>query len=305
VGGRVLEKLENNSFKLTDYTLDRFTRLYPVFLASLLVTALCDWIGFTYFYHTGIYSVIAGNPIGVLGYNAENRWGGGEFLTNLFMLQGLTGPTFGSNGPLWSISMEFWYYFLFPAFLMPFYEKSLQLRWLYSLFLLLILCLLSLNIEFYTLFIVWLLGVLVRRVRIPFCNTPFAFVVFFCLLINSRYGYGNAYSRDLLMGIGCMLVIASLLNSGWFPLYGARFSKWIADFSFSIYCCHFPVITLATAIIGINVNEAPLTLSVRYQLFTSVMILSIVGGYILSRFTEAKTVTIRNFIKQKLLSPSW
>ncbi|MEI6336528.1 MAG: acyltransferase, partial [Methylococcaceae bacterium] len=275
VGGRILEKLENNSFKLTDYTLDRFTRLYPVFLVSLLVTLLCDWLGFTYFNHTGIYSVIAGNPIGVINYNVENQWGVADFLTNLFMLQGLTGSIFGSNCPLWSISMEFWYYFLFPALLLPFYIKSLQHRCISILLLIAIACLLSLNVEFYTLFLVWPLGVLIRRVRIPFCNTPFAFIVFFCLLFNSRYGYGSEYSRDLLMAIGCILVIASMLNGGYFPVFGAKFSKWAADFSYSVYCCHFPVITLVTAIIGINVNEATLTLSVRYQLFTGIMLLAI------------------------------
>ncbi len=302
VGGRVLEKLENNSFKLTDYALDRFTRIYPVFLGSLIVTALCDWVGFTYFYDNGLYSVIPGNPIGVIGYNVVNQWGVGEFLTDLFMLQGLMGPTFGSNGPLWSISMEFWYYFLFPAILLPFYVKSLQQRFISILLLIAIVGLLSLNVEFFTLFVVWLLGVFVRRVKIPFCSTPFAFIVFFCLLLNSRYGYGNNYSKDLLMGIGCMLVIASLLNGGHFPVFGAKFSKWAADFSYSVYCCHFPVITLATAMLGINVNVATLTLTDRFELFIGVMLLAITVGYILSRFTEAKTSVIRNFIKQNILS---
>ena len=33
---------------------------------------------------------------------------------NAFFLQTIVGPTFGSNGPLWSLAYEWWYYVLFP-----------------------------------------------------------------------------------------------------------------------------------------------------------------------------------------------
>ena len=33
---------------------------------------------------------------------------------NLFFLQTIFVPPFGSNAPLWSLSFEFWYYLLFP-----------------------------------------------------------------------------------------------------------------------------------------------------------------------------------------------
>lgn len=36
-------------------------------------------------------------------------------LGNLVFLQGLVTPPFGSNGPLWSVAYEFWYYIWFPA----------------------------------------------------------------------------------------------------------------------------------------------------------------------------------------------
>src|ERR1035441_502485 len=37
------------------------------------------------------------------------------FFGNLFFLQSVVSPVFGSNGPLWSLSYEFWYYILFPV----------------------------------------------------------------------------------------------------------------------------------------------------------------------------------------------
>src|SRR6202030_1593882 len=38
----------------------------------------------------------------------------GIFLGNLFFVQTILCRTFGSNGPLWSLANEFWYYVLFP-----------------------------------------------------------------------------------------------------------------------------------------------------------------------------------------------
>ena len=35
-------------------------------------------------------------------------------LGNVFFLQTLTTPVWGSNGPLWSLAYEFWYYVCFP-----------------------------------------------------------------------------------------------------------------------------------------------------------------------------------------------
>lgn len=51
---------------------------------------------------------------------------------NLFMLQDVLTPTRGSNGPLWSLSYEWWYYCLFAfalaAIALPFAIGSLSLR---------------------------------------------------------------------------------------------------------------------------------------------------------------------------------
>ena len=40
-------------------------------------------------------------------------------LTNLLNLQGVIATHYGSNGPLWSVGYEFWYYMVFPLFLAP------------------------------------------------------------------------------------------------------------------------------------------------------------------------------------------
>jgi peptidoglycan/LPS O-acetylase OafA/YrhL len=301
VGGRVIEKFEKNDFQIDKYLADRFSRLYPVYFASLILGGALDWLGHTNFISTGIYTASQANPVGVIGYDAQSRLGATDFLINLFMLQGLIGPSFGSNGPLWSIAMEFWYYVTFPLLLIPLYAQTWNKRVIYLFALAPILYLLSLNGEFFALFAVWLLGVFSRKIRLPIKNTLLAFFFLTLFLANARFGYGGQYIRDLLVGAGCTLVIAAILNGGFFPLTGSNFSKTASGFSYSVYAFHFPIIALTVSAMQFNVNESTTSIAYRYTAFILVCLLCIGISYVLSRITEARTLDVRDFLKKRVL----
>lgn len=95
-----------------EYAINRATRLYVVLIPGLLLGLLWDRLGSWLFATEGIYS----HSIRDLGpaVPLENLTPG-AFFGNLFFLQTIVFPTFGSNGPLWSLANEFWYYVLFPA----------------------------------------------------------------------------------------------------------------------------------------------------------------------------------------------
>lgn len=302
VGGKIIEKLEENKFHFGTYLIDRFSRLYPVFFVSLILGGALDWLGFTNFAESGIYSASSENPVGVIGYDAKSRSDLPTLFINFLMLQGLIGPTFGSNGPLWSIAMEFWYYLIFPLVVIPFYTKFLHIRLLSIIALIPILYLLSLNIEFYILFTVWLLGVFARKVKLPIYSTVPAFFVLLLFLINARFGFGNNYIRDLLVGLGCVLIIAAVLNGGYFPKFGHVLHKRFSDFSFSVYCFHFPVVAFILAYLNINVNQSTLPIAERYALFLIICVFSLGLSFMLSRITEAHTPRIRDLIKYRIFS---
>src|SRR6202007_1535137 len=85
-------------------------------LPALLLTAIIDHIGLRLFgASSNIYA--AAKP----GYNwgfpspDTKRLGAEVFLGNALHLQGILVPYYGSNLALWSLSLEWWYYMLFPT----------------------------------------------------------------------------------------------------------------------------------------------------------------------------------------------
>lgn len=92
--------LANPSFTLDarQFWLRRFVRIYPVLLAALLLTFAADSISLTL--------LPVSHKILDIGPRA--------FLVNLFSLQGIAGKTYGSNGALWTLSLEVQFYLLYP-----------------------------------------------------------------------------------------------------------------------------------------------------------------------------------------------
>jgi peptidoglycan/LPS O-acetylase OafA/YrhL len=94
-----------------DYAVNRATRLYVVLIPGLLLGLFWDRLGSWLFAAKGIYA----RPLSDLGPAVPlQNLTPGNFLGNLFFLQTIFCDTFGSNGPLWSLANEFWYYVLFP-----------------------------------------------------------------------------------------------------------------------------------------------------------------------------------------------
>ena len=95
-----------------DYAVNRATRLYVVLIPGLLLGFFWDRLGSWLFAAKGIYA----HPLTDLGPAVPlQNLTPGNFLGNLFFLQTILCDTFGSNGPLWSLANEFWYYVLFPV----------------------------------------------------------------------------------------------------------------------------------------------------------------------------------------------
>ncbi|MBW0449520.1 acyltransferase [bacterium M00.F.Ca.ET.228.01.1.1] len=76
----------------------RFARIYPVLLAALLLTLALDWFS--------LQLPPVSHKIREIGL--------GAFLVNLFSLQGVAGKTYGSNGALWTLSLEVQFYAIYP-----------------------------------------------------------------------------------------------------------------------------------------------------------------------------------------------
>src|ERR1700675_494071 len=95
-----------------DYAINRATRLYVVLVPGLLLGFFWDRLGSWLFAAQGIYA----HSLRDLGPAVPlKNLTLGTLLGNLLFLQTIICDTFGSNGPLWSLANEFWYYVLFPV----------------------------------------------------------------------------------------------------------------------------------------------------------------------------------------------
>jgi len=118
VGGTMLRGRIDGNWSWSSYASNRFTRLWVVLIPALLLGAVWDRTGIVVFGTHGIYGGLAQNN--VVRFAVRPRLSGTVMLGNALFLQGILTPTFGSNGPLWSLSFEFWYYVLFPLMVLAF-----------------------------------------------------------------------------------------------------------------------------------------------------------------------------------------
>jgi len=98
---------------LADFAFRRLKRLYPPLLLALLMTAAFDHVGMLI--DPAMYNAVGGQWPGQLSVGAAYNWP--TLIANLLFQARLLGPELGSNGPLWSLAFECWFYLLYPTLL--------------------------------------------------------------------------------------------------------------------------------------------------------------------------------------------
>jgi len=111
VGGTVLRDLQRGTWSWRAYLLRRMVRLWLVLAPALLLCLLWDSLGLSLHRAPLLYGGQVSNHIVP---NVSTLLGPHIFFGNLFFLQAFRVPTYGSDGPLWSLAYEFWYYLMFP-----------------------------------------------------------------------------------------------------------------------------------------------------------------------------------------------
>src|SRR5205807_937076 len=120
VGGSVAGLINKGRWSWQDYGIQRIVRLWTVLIPGLLLTAAWDELG--------LYNATARYyfPGAVSSQNAvvNQQLGIDALIGNVLFLQTILVPTYGSNGPLWSLANEFWYYVLFPLIALTLWTRS-------------------------------------------------------------------------------------------------------------------------------------------------------------------------------------
>lgn len=247
VGGLGSAKVALGRFDARAYAIDRISRIYMAFLPALLLTVVLDTVAMTYFSGVGLHDnthpVFKAN-VPQLDFQANTD--AATFFQNLALLP--TMHPYGSNSPLWTIWLEFWFYGVFGLILCA----ALASKWLTKLCLLLLAAILTwyAGSSFMVYGGLWLVGVAAafvpwRRIERPWVST----LLFCAALVASRIAIDGTRTDELmrigknyLVAIAFAWVLVSMRQTrSMMLLRAAPINRFMADFSYSLYLIHYPV----------------------------------------------------------------
>ena len=259
VGGGVLRSVRTGSWSWRAYLLARLSRLYVVLLPALLLGGALDWVGMHVAGTKAVYNGQSGIPA-LLG-NVHSTLTLPALLGNGFFLQTITlpgmsraVPTFGTNGALWSLSYEFWYYLAFPI-LVHLLTRS-QSWWVRAF---LGLGLLAwggfVGMPIVLLGVPWLMGASITLLpAFPARRswTRGLAVVSALALLGGGLVLGkvlNSLSSDLVLGLAVTVVIWVTLHCATAPLPATyvRLARRSAHSSYTLYLMHLPMVIFIKA----------------------------------------------------------
>ena len=314
VGGQVVRTLREDRFRLRDYAAARISRIYVVLIPALLCGALCDLAGLRWADVGGVYSRHA--PLGegsltIAGAIADYL-NLKTLIGNLAMLETIVVERLGSNGPLWSLVNEWWYYVIFGCLAASLRSGAIAFR--LSVALIAATCLFVLPLHITLWGCVWLLGTaaaVYAGTTLP--RPPLWLGLLCCALavgverhmyaLQPKMGMWPSFGCDMILAIGFSILSLAFATPGK-PLAGARFHAWAANFSYSTYLTHFPFMllcgSLAVKVLGLPFQGYPSAYAIAAM--AAIVLLCLVYAFAFSRLTEAHTSLARNALL-KLLRP--
>jgi peptidoglycan/LPS O-acetylase OafA/YrhL len=297
----IFQSCSNNRWRWSTYMINRVSRLHVVLVPGLLWTMGLDYLGMSLFPSHGVYDGslaphVVPDDVGV-------RYGIGIFLDNVACLQNIVVPPLGSNGALWSLSNEFWYYVIFPLLAVPLCLSIRRVRGLMSILAgAVLLTLVGEDHAFY--FLIWLMGtgigLLSNKLRSRTASRSLLIggvLLFSGTLLLERSGFvSNSRISDLLVGLSFAVLLLTLVHcegpcrSEWYR----KVASGLAGFSYSLYVFHLPVLVfLAACALGSSRWQPTLP---HLALALAVLVFVTVITFLLSRVTEAHTEAVRRFL---------
>jgi len=309
VGGREIINFRCGKINPRKYLLDRFSRLWIVIIPALILTYFLNSLTCNTFRYDNFCQ-----PNTELNFNSVTPYSSQgiiDFIINLLFLQSFLGPVWGSNGPLWSLSYEFWYYIIFYSILIlisAYKSRAFLSKRIIFAILSLIIGLIILNTDWLKLGIVWLLGALA---------SGFPPKVTFLRILDSR---GVVIKIGLIFNgliLPTMLInkilsnsLTVLLISGvlYFSVYcmksdnfvsSRKFEKIVllSSISFTLYAIHFPLLALISAAIGFN-QDLPLNVP-NLLLVVLISFICVFFSLFFASITELKLEKVRNYLNYK------
>jgi peptidoglycan/LPS O-acetylase OafA/YrhL len=243
------------------YARRRFRRLYPPLVLALGLTALFDTLGSSL--NPGFYS-------GLSPYQTINEalirssYSLVTLLGNLLVQATFAVPVFGSNGPLWSLSYEFWFYVLYPV-LLPLTARFGPWRMLGIIGVISAVGFIASHavsswvLWVFTYWIVWAGGALITeahagrvQIRAPRSLLLGGGLILTALALTLPLSLVGDIASDLLCGAGMGLLLAWTMLSTQPAVQSVtevigRWLRPLGTVSYSLYVVHFPWLAFLSA----------------------------------------------------------
>jgi peptidoglycan/LPS O-acetylase OafA/YrhL len=307
VGGSVLRSVAMDRWSWRGYLLNRLTRLYTVLIPALVLGGLLDVAGIHLFGSSGIYGGHAGTHELTFDVSTHLHWF--ILLGNYAFLQGIFVQTFGSNGPLWSLANEFWYYLAFPPLVFIVWRRSSP--WQRALNLLLLAAIVVfVRPAIALLGLIWLMGVAIHYLpHLPADNAILRRLLIL-LAIGASLGtlvwckQYHSSSSDYVLGLVITLLIYILLSCSRTPM--PRSYNWTAHAlsrsSYTLYLVHVPLLVFLAALLSTRIGPSrwaptPTSFLEACGIFALVMLYAQIVYF----FFEHRTDAIRARIKPWVL----
>ncbi len=239
VGGSAFAAMREQRFSWGDYGAARLSRLWTVLVPALILTAALDAAGAALgppgAYDGTLDAIIPSGP--TQAAPADHSLA--TFFGNLFFLQTVATPVFGSNRPLWSLSNEACYYLAFPLIAFGLLRGLGKARIAYSAAGLLVLALAPK--EMALLGLPWLAGAFAAAH--PATRSPLRAILATAATV-AAIGFAHAsrtLASDILLGCVVALWLRDLARLP--PLGGlyARAAAGLSEISYTLYAVHYPL----------------------------------------------------------------
>jgi peptidoglycan/LPS O-acetylase OafA/YrhL len=285
------------------YMLRRIKRLYPPFLFALLLTFLLDHYGAGLGY--SIYTQNTAYPL--INLNINSHFEPLTLLGSLLFVMTVYVPVWGSNGPVWSLVFEWWFYMVYPLF-WAMSRRSIRLATLIlvALFLLSFLPwsgVFLLAKTLFSLMLSWWFGALLADIYVGRITFKFWKIGLLSLLLPillplvipiSTLSAPFLTLEDIAWGVGFAGLIAACLS--WQNRGGSlrilETFKPLGDCSYTLYVIHFPILTLLSGYVMSRASDGLLPRDFGWTFVGVALCLAIAFG--LHFFTERPFIARRS-----------
>ncbi|MFI1991640.1 acyltransferase family protein [Actinoplanes sp. NPDC020271] len=306
VGGSVFSGFRRDRFRWASYATARLSRLWIVLIPAVALTTILDRVGLALLSGTSIY---LGDPAyhhTVPADGLAGRLTAGTALGNVFFLQTMAVPTYGTNASLWSLAYEAVFYAVLPLALYAWRGRGGIGKRALSLVLLLGLCALA-GPAVLKYLPVWLMGAVAALYREPVRTWlqarsarwlgwsragASAGLTAGLWLAQASYSSVNVL---LLAAATTVLLVLLVEDVGWTGVPGRVLGGLsdYADSSYSLYAIHLPVAAMTAALLTPHVAARWAPTATHWLALAGICAVLTAIGWAFAHATERHTDRVR------------